>query len=57
MAYTEMACLSPEGVMQQEQEFLNHLANAESFQVYDATSTISCSGGYQLYFTTATRIH
>ena len=56
MAYTEMACLSPEGVMQQEQEFLSILANAQSFQADDTTLTILYSGGQQLYFTAATRI-
>jgi len=56
MAYTEMACLSPEGVMQQEQEFLSILASAQSFQADDTTLTIFCSGSQQLYFTTATRI-
>ncbi len=56
MAYTEMACLSPEGVMEQEQEFLTILASAQSFQADDTTLTIFCSGGQQLYFTTATRI-
>ena len=54
--FTEMACLSPEGVMQQEQEFLSIFANAQSFQADDTTLTILCSGGQQLYFTTATRI-
>jgi heat shock protein HslJ len=56
MAFTEMACLSPEGVMEQEQEFLAILANTQSFQADDTTLTIFCSGGQQLYFTTATRI-
>ena len=55
MAYTEMACISPEGVMYQEQEFLSLLANTLSFEADDATLTIVCSGGQQLYFTTATR--
>ncbi len=56
MAYTEMACLSPEGVMKQEQEFLSILDSAQSFKSDDTTLTIFCSGGQQLYFTTATRI-
>ena len=55
MAYTEMACVSPEGVMEQEQEFLTILTGAHSFQADDTTLTIFCSGGRQLYFTTATR--
>ena len=55
MAWTEMACISPEGVMEQEQEYLTILANAQSFQADDTTLMILCSGGQQLYFTTATR--
>ena len=55
MAFTEMACISIEGVMEQEQEFLSLLASARSFQADDTTLTIFCSGGRQLYFTTATR--
>ena len=55
MAWTEMACVSPEGVMEQEQEFLSLLANAQSFQADDTTLTIMCSDGRQLYFTTAIR--
>jgi heat shock protein HslJ len=55
MAWTEMACLSPEGVMEQEQEFLSLLDNAQSFQADDTTLTIVTSDGQQLYFTTAAR--
>ena len=55
MAYTEMACISPEGVMEQEQEFLSLLANGQSFEADDTTLTIFCSNGQQLYFTKATR--
>ena len=51
MAWTEMDCVSPEGVMAQEQEILSILANAQSFQADDTTLTILCSGGQQLYFT------
>lgn len=55
MAFTEMACISPEGIMEQEQVFLSLLHNAQSFQADDTTLTIFCSGGRTLYFTTATR--
>lgn len=55
MAYTEMACISPEGIMEQEQEYLSLLANAQSFEIDGATLIISCSGGRQLYFTTANK--
>jgi heat shock protein HslJ len=50
LAYTERACISPTGVMEQEQEFLSLLADAESFQVDDTSLTITCSSGRQLYF-------
>lgn len=55
MAFTEMACISPEGVMEQEQKFLSLLSTAQSFEASDTTLTIFCSGGKQLYFTTAAR--
>ncbi len=55
LAWTEIGCVSPEGVMEQEQEFLSLLASAESFQTDDTTLTIESSGGQTLYFTTATR--
>jgi heat shock protein HslJ len=55
MAYTEMACISPEGVMEQEQDFLLLLANAQSFEADATTLTVLCSNGQQLYFTTDTR--
>ncbi len=55
MAWTEIGCVSPEGVMEKEQEFLSLLANVQSFQADDTTLTIISSDGRQLYFTTATR--
>jgi heat shock protein HslJ len=50
LVWTEMACLSPVGVMEQEQEFLSQLADAESFQVDDTSLTITCSDGRTLHF-------
>jgi heat shock protein HslJ len=50
LAWTERACLSPAGVMEQEQEFLSLLADAESFKVDDTSLTITCLGGRQLYY-------
>jgi heat shock protein HslJ len=55
LAHTEMACLSPSGIMEQEQEFLSLLASTQSFTVDATTLTIICDSGLQLYFTTATR--
>lgn len=40
IAFTEMACLTPEGIMEQEQLFLSMLAAAESFQVQEKQLTI-----------------
>ena len=51
LAWTERACLSPAGIMEQEQEFLSLLADAESYQIDDTSLTITCLGGRQLYFT------
>ncbi|MFC1905521.1 META domain-containing protein [Chloroflexota bacterium] len=55
MAFTEMACISPKGVMEQEQEFLSFLSNAQSFQADDTALMIFYSDRRELYFTTATR--
>ena len=51
LAWTERACLSPVGIMEQEQDFISLLADSESFQVDDTSLTISRSNGRQLYFT------
>lgn len=40
IAFTEMACLTPEGVMDQEQLFLSMLTAAEGFQVQEGQLTI-----------------
>ena len=53
IASTEMYCISPEGVMDQEREFLSLLGDTQSFEVDDKTLTIICSGGQALFFATA----
>jgi heat shock protein HslJ len=53
VAATERGCLSPPGVMEQEQEYLSLLAVAESFQADDTSLTIKCSDGRQLDFVKA----
>lgn len=53
MSFTEMACISPNGVMEQEQEYLYILVKGQSFQADDTTLTIFCSGRLELHFTTA----
>ena len=50
MAWTEMACLNPEGVMDQEQEYLSLLGTARSFKVSDTGLTIDCVDGKQLKY-------
>jgi len=52
---TEMACTSPAGIMEQENEFLTLLSSAETFQTSYTSLTIFCSSGQELYFTTANR--
>ena len=39
---TEMYCMEPEGVMDQEQEYLKTLQTAESFQLQDGKLQITC---------------
>jgi len=53
---TEMACILPEGIMEQEQEFLTILASTQSFQVDEETLVIFCSGEQQLYFAMSSSI-
>ena len=50
IAYTEMACLDP-GIMEQEQQYLDILANAESYQVSDNTLRINGTGEVLVYTT------
>ncbi|MFC2038344.1 META domain-containing protein [Chloroflexota bacterium] len=42
---TEMACMDPEGVMDQEQEYLRLLGKAESFRIEDENLRVNCAGG------------
>lgn len=50
---TEMACMSPEGVMDQEQLFLKHLGDARSFKIVNDQLQISRSNGETLTFVPA----
>jgi heat shock protein HslJ len=50
LAWTEMACLDPEGVMEQEQNLLNLLGNAQTYQVEDGTLQITTADGERLVF-------
>jgi len=42
IAYTEMYCLEPEGVMEQEQQYLTAFQAAESYQIEDERLQIDC---------------
>jgi heat shock protein HslJ len=55
VSYTDMACISPEGIMVQEHEFLSTLNGTRSFEADDTTLTIYCSLGLVLNFITAAR--
>ncbi len=50
IAATDMACGSPEGVMEQEREYLALLLDTATFQVEDSLLTISSSDGQVLFF-------
>jgi heat shock protein HslJ len=50
LAHTEMACMSPEGVMDQEQRYLGVLGAAETAEISGGELRITCSGGRTLLF-------
>ncbi len=50
IAQTEMYCIAPGGVMEQEQEYLALLLDTATFQVEDSQLTISSSDGQVLIF-------
>ncbi|MBN2556225.1 MAG: META domain-containing protein [Anaerolineales bacterium] len=50
LAWTEMACLNPEGVMEQEQMVLGYLSNAESFELDNGRLIIHVGGQETLTF-------
>ena len=50
LANTEIACLEPEGVMDQEQQYLQALRLAESYDIEDGKLHITCSDGTVLVF-------
>ncbi len=51
IAATEMYCQEPEGVMEQERQYLELLQAAESYSVEDGELQINC-GGQVLVYTT-----
>ena len=50
---TEMACMKPEGIMEQELRFLEYLGDAQSFKLTDNLLQIFWSGGESLTFVPA----
>ncbi len=51
IAATEMYCMEPEGVMEQERQYLEILQAAKSYSVQDGELQINC-GGQVLVYTT-----
>jgi len=51
VANTEMYCLEPEGIMEQEQQYLGLIQDAESYQVQDGTLQINCGDQILIYIT------
>ena len=47
---TEMACMEPEGVMDQEYEYLQLLILAASYEIEDSQLQITCSDGTVLVY-------
>jgi heat shock protein HslJ len=50
LAHTEMFCGTPEGVMEQERQYLTTLATAQSYEVRDGQLRVFCSGSQRLIF-------
>lgn len=50
---TEMYCMNPEGIMDQENVFLQMLGNAQSFSLEGSSLTILTAAGEELVFTPA----
>lgn len=50
---TEMACMSPEGIMEQEQLFLQYLEDAQRYEIVNDQLQIYGSGGEALTFVPA----
>jgi heat shock protein HslJ len=50
---TEMACLDPQGIMEQEMAFFNLLTSAQNFELNDGRLLIVGAGGEELAFAPA----
>lgn len=49
IAYTEMACLGPKGIMEQEQDYLDILTEADSYQIDGVILQINCKDEVLIY--------
>jgi len=49
IGHTEMYCMEPEGVMEQETQYLKTLNSAESYQVKDGTLQVNCGNEILIY--------
>ena len=49
--YTEMACLEPEGIMEQEDKYLRAIIEAESYNISDSKLTIIAGSQVLIYST------
>ncbi|NDJ53661.1 MAG: META domain-containing protein [Chloroflexi bacterium] len=49
LAYTEMACLDPDGIMEQEQRFLEILSAATGYVVSEGQLSIYADSGFLLF--------
>jgi heat shock protein HslJ len=50
LAWTEMACIEPEGIMEQEQQYLSILRESESYTIEGEELQISSLDGWLLIF-------
>ena len=50
LGYTEMYCLTPDGVMEQEQQYVTALASAERYEIREGRLHISGADGRALVF-------
>lgn len=48
---TEMYCMDPEGIMEQEQQYIKILQAAESYQIENGKLTINCGDNILVYRT------
>ncbi len=49
ISYTEKFCMEPEGIMEQETQYLKTLNNAESYQVKDGTLQVNSGNEILIY--------